>query len=184
MSTEVFDFNWKWQQRLHLPRSLLFIAAPVLQVLFRTLKVFPSILTDCEEKVSFCITQLLFCKSAIIHLYTEDIRFPEPTAGFMSLHGLLVGTEDLVQIKLLEPIRASVDLQGWRNVLALKTSKNNNRVAWQRAFPCPAWVAACECLPGKFRLQPRVEYGKLCITSHATTQLRIFLGRSRHLLFY
>lgn len=166
------------------PLSSLYCCTCASIVLFRTLKVFPSILTDCEEKVSFCITQLLFCKSAIIHLYTEDIRFPEPTAGFMSLHGLLVGTEDLVQIKLLEPIRASVDLQGWRNVLALKTSKNNNRVAWQRAFPCPAWVAACECLPGKFRLQPRVEYGKLCITSHATTQLRIFLGRSRHLLFY
>lgn len=173
------------------PLSSLYCCTCASMVLFRTLEVFPSILTDClwgESIILLCVhTQLLFCKSTIIHSYTEDIRFPEPTAGFMSLHGLLVGTEDLAQIKLLEPIRASVDLQGWRNVLALKTSKNNNRVAWQqcrqRAFPCPAWVAACECLPGKFRLQPRVEYGKLCITSHATTQLRILLGRSRHLLF-
>ncbi|CAM4727831.1 unnamed protein product [Leuciscus chuanchicus] len=80
----------------------------------------------------------------ILMCQAEDIRFPEPTAGFTPLHGLLVGTEDLAQIKLLEPIRASVALQGWRNALALQTSKNNTRVSW-RAFPCPA-CAACECV--------------------------------------
>ncbi|KAL1262561.1 hypothetical protein QQF64_005300 [Cirrhinus molitorella] len=86
-----------------------------------------------SSSLSCLLPHLRFRQECFQTLQSEDIR-PPALSRFTSLQGLLVGAEDLAQIKLLKLIRASMGLQGWRNVPALKTSKNNNRAAWFPGF--------------------------------------------------